>query len=63
MRRKRSRKVTLAFVGMVALSVVLAILAVTFLPIPSEWKRLVFLLLIPLLSFIGVFITGKMARR
>lgn len=63
MRRRRSKKATAAYIGIFVLSLVLAALAVRFLPIPGDWKRLVFLLLIPALSFAGVFVTGKLAGR
>jgi len=63
MRRRRSKKITAAYIGIFVLSLALAVLAVRFLPIPGDWKRLAFLLLIPILSFAGVFVTGKLAGR
>lgn len=63
MRRRRSKKTTIAYIGIFILSIVLAALAVRFLPIPGDWKRLALFVMIPLLSFAGVFITEKAARR
>ena len=63
MRRRRTKKITAAYIGVFALSLILAALAAHFLPIPEDWKRLALLLLVPLLSFAGVFATEKLAGR
>lgn len=63
MRRRRSTKTKLLTFGIFVLAFVLALAVVHLLPIPDEWERLVFFMLIPLLSFVGVIVNGKISNR
>lgn len=67
MRRKRGEKKPLAFYVIIALSVVLSIAFVIWLPIPEPYttpaKILVAMLLIVVFAFLGIFIYARKLRK
>lgn len=61
--RRRSQRTTVGFIVIFVLAFVLAFVAIQLLPIPGDFKKLVFFLLIPAVSAVGVFVLGKFKRR
>lgn len=62
MRRRGSKKVTLLYMLIFVAAIALSILAARFLPIPADWKRLVFFLLVVGISFGGVVAAAKITK-
>ena len=56
MRKRRTAKTTIGYIIVFILALALSVAAVQVLPIPGEFKKMVFFLLIPAISMVGVFI-------
>lgn len=63
MRKRRSAKTTIGYIIVFILALALSVVAVQVLPIPGEFKKLSFFLLIPALSAVGVFILSVPKKR
>lgn len=63
MRKRRSAKTTIGYIIAFILAFALSVAAVRFLPIPGEFKKMTFFLLIPALSAVGVFILSVPKKR
>lgn len=63
MRKKRSAKTTIGYIIVFIMAFVLSIVAVQVLPIPGNYKMMSFFLLIPAISFLGVFVLSKPRKK
>ena len=63
MRRRKSGKATLITILIFVLAIVFATLVVRILPIPAAYEKLVFFLLIPGISFTGVYFSNRRSNR
>ncbi|MEE1079390.1 MAG: hypothetical protein UIC64_10135 [Agathobacter sp.] len=59
---KRRKRVPVLFWMILAIAIVLAILVYVFFPF-AAFKKLVALLTVPLVTFVGIFIYGKFLNR
>lgn len=60
---RRKKKVSPLFIAIFVLAFVLAFAARLFLPIPEEWKNIVFFLSVIVISAIGVVVSSVIAKR
>lgn len=51
-----TKRISPLFILIVAAALVLSVILVRVIPIPGEWKKLVFFLMIPALSAAGIFL-------
>lgn len=61
--RRRNKKTSIGIIGMFVLAFLLSFLAIQILPVPGEFQQLVFFLLVPAISGLGVLTLSKTKRR
>lgn len=61
--RKRGKKIPKIYWGIYAVAILAAILLAIFLPVPAEWKKLLFFMLIIAFAFLGVIIYNFIGKK
>lgn len=63
MRRRKSAKTTIGYILTFILALVLSVVAVQVLPIPGEYRKMIFFLMIPAISAAGVFVLSVSSKK